>query len=91
MLMLYYRQKVAVMQLWAGRKTQVLPNRRGDSPPFVFLEEESSCIETKQELNKISWNGTDSKYDIRDWAPNHEKMGKGVTLTEEALKLKELL
>ena len=28
----------------------------------------------------------------RDWAPEHEKMGKGVTLTEdEMMKLKELL
>jgi hypothetical protein len=46
----------------------------------------------RKELNKISWNGAELKYDIRDWAPDHEKMGKGVTLTEEeALKLKELL
>ncbi|MGL5258847.1 MAG: YdbC family protein [Lachnospiraceae bacterium] len=37
----------------------------------------------KKELNKISWNGGAPKYDIRDWAPEHEKMGKGVTLTEE--------
>ncbi|MCE7791854.1 YdbC family protein [Salipaludibacillus sp. CUR1] len=36
-----------------------------------------------KELNLISWNGRDPKYDIRDWAPDHEKMGKGVTLTEE--------
>ena len=46
----------------------------------------------KKEFNKISWNGAAPKYDIRDWAPEHEKMGKGVTLTEEeAAKLKELL
>ena len=46
----------------------------------------------RKELNKISWNGAAPKYDIRDWAPEHEKMGKGVTLTEEeAAKLKELL
>ncbi len=46
----------------------------------------------RKELNKISWNDAAPKYDIRDWAPNHEKMGKGVTLTEEeAQKLKELL
>ena len=46
----------------------------------------------RKEVNKISWNGAEPKYDIRDWAPNHEKMGKGVTLTEdEAAKLKELL
>ena len=45
-----------------------------------------------KELNKISWNGGEPKYDIRDWAPEHEKMGKGVTLSEdEMVKLKELL
>lgn len=36
----------------------------------------------RKELNKISWNGGEPKYDIRDWAPEHEKMGKGVTLTK---------
>ncbi len=40
----------------------------------------------RKELNKVSWNGREPKYDIRDWAPEHEKMGKGVTLTEEELK-----
>lgn len=46
----------------------------------------------RKELNKISWNGGAAKYDIRDWAPDHEKMGKGITLTEdEAMILKELL
>ena len=45
-----------------------------------------------KELNIISWNGAKPKFDLRDWAPNHEKMGKGITLTnEELLKLKELL
>lgn len=45
-----------------------------------------------KELNKISWNGGAPKYDIRDWAPEHEKMGKGVTLNEEEFAaLKELL
>ena len=36
-----------------------------------------------KELNLVAWNGAPAKYDIRDWAPNHEKMGKGITLTEE--------
>lgn len=46
----------------------------------------------RKELNKISWNGAEPKYDIRDWAPGHEKMGKGVTLNdEEFAALKELL
>lgn len=45
-----------------------------------------------KELNMVSWNDGAAKYDIRDWAPGHEKMGKGVTLTEqEARKLYELL
>ena len=52
---------------------------------------ESSKGWTK-ELNLISWNGREPKYDIRDWDPEHEKMGKGVTLTNEELKsLKQLL
>ena len=46
----------------------------------------------KKELNLISWNGKEAKYDLREWAPKHEKMGKGVTLTSDELKvLKELL
>ncbi|MEK3990127.1 PC4/YdbC family ssDNA-binding protein [Robertmurraya sp. FSL R5-0851] len=45
-----------------------------------------------KELNLISWNGKAPKYDLREWAPEHEKMGKGVTLTVEELKeLRNLL
>ena len=52
---------------------------------------ESSRGWTK-ELNIISWNGGVPKLDIRDWAPEHEKMGRGITLTEEeAEKLARLL
>ena len=46
----------------------------------------------RKELNLISWNDATPKYDIRDWSPDHEKMGKGITLTEEEVtKLKNLL
>ena len=46
----------------------------------------------RKELNLISWNDAAPKYDIRDWAPEHEKMGKGITLTkEEAESLLKLL
>lgn len=52
---------------------------------------ESSKGWTK-ELNVISWNGREPKYDLRDWAPNKEKMGKGITLTQAELEvLKSLL
>ena len=40
-----------------------------------------------KELNLVSWNGAAPKYDLRDWAPEHEKMGKGVTLTDEEAKV----
>lgn len=43
---------------------------------------ESSRGWTK-ELNKVSWNDYPAKYDIREWAPDHTRMGKGVTLSEE--------
>ncbi len=46
----------------------------------------------RKEINVISWNGANPKYDIRDWAPGREKMGKGITLTEtEVEELKKLL
>jgi len=46
----------------------------------------------KKELNLISWNDREPKYDLREWDPEHEKMGKGITLTEEEVnKLKDIL
>ncbi|MEG1256432.1 PC4/YdbC family ssDNA-binding protein [Clostridium sp.] len=46
----------------------------------------------KKELNLISWNDKEAKYDIREWDAEHKKMGKGVTFTiEELKKLKEIL
>lgn len=45
-----------------------------------------------KEVNLIRWNDKPAKIDIRDWSPDHEKMGKGITLTdEEAQALKEIL
>lgn len=45
-----------------------------------------------KELNLVSWNDREPKYDLRDWSADGSKMGKGVTLTrEELLALKELL
>lgn len=45
-----------------------------------------------KELNLISWNGNEPKYDIRSWSEDHQKMGKGITLTkEELITLKEIL
>lgn len=45
-----------------------------------------------KELNLISWNEREPKYDLREWSPDHEKMGKGITLTKEDLEsLKQIL
>ena len=45
-----------------------------------------------KELNIVNWNDKGGKFDIREWSPEHDKMGKGVTLSEdELLKLYELL
>ena len=45
-----------------------------------------------KELNLVSWNDAAPKYDIREWSPDHTKMGKGVTLTAEELqKIRDLL
>jgi len=63
---------------------------------FEIIEKLGALSEVSKgwskELNFISWNGRDAKYDIRDWAPGYEKMGKGVTLSKEELKaLKNIL
>lgn len=45
-----------------------------------------------KQINYITWNDKESKYDIREWAPDREKMGKGITLSLDELKaLKNIL
>ncbi|HEX2953980.1 MAG TPA: PC4/YdbC family ssDNA-binding protein [Bacillota bacterium] len=45
-----------------------------------------------KEINLVSWNNRNPKFDIREWDELHVKMGKGVTLSkEEMIKLKEVL
>ena len=57
---------------------------------FGVISQEKSGWQ--KELNLVSWSGRAPKLDIRDWAPNREKMGKGVTLTQaEAAELAKLL
>jgi len=46
----------------------------------------------KKELNLVRWNDRAPKYDLREWSPGREKMGKGITLsTSEFDELKELI
>lgn len=39
-----------------------------------------------RELNMVSWNDREPKFDIRDWSPDHTRMSKGVSLTEEEME-----
>lgn len=54
---------------------------------YEILEEVAVLSENargwRKELNLFSWNGRPPKFDLREWAPDHEKMGKGITLTNE--------
>lgn len=50
--------------------------------PIAVLATNPKTNWTK-EINLVSWYGREAKYDIRDWAPNREKYGKGVTLNKE--------
>ena len=46
----------------------------------------------REELNKVSWNEREPKYDLREWNPDHSRMGKGITLTDEEVEtLKAIL
>lgn len=40
-----------------------------------------------KELNLVSWNEREPKYDLREWSPDHSRMGKGITLTEEDINM----
>ncbi|MDF2675983.1 MAG: hypothetical protein K0Q97_273 [Bacillota bacterium] len=63
---------------------------------FEIVEEIAQLSESAKgwtkELNLVSWNERSPKYDLREWSPEHEKMGKGVTLSKEDLiKLRDTL
>ena len=59
---------------------------------FTFEIEEKLLVLSEndkgwtKELNRVSFNGAPAKYDIRSWSPDHTKMGKGITLTNEEFK-----
>ncbi|MFU2163746.1 YdbC family protein [Streptococcus pluranimalium] len=40
-----------------------------------------------KELNRVSFNGAEPKFDIRTWSPDHRKMGKGITLTNDEFQV----
>lgn len=64
---------------------------KGDSDFSYELVEELGVLSTSKkgwtkEINRVSYNGTKPKFDLREWAPEHAKMSKGITLSEEEAK-----
>lgn len=41
----------------------------------------------ERQLNMVSWNDRDPKYDIRDWSPDGNKMGKGISLSHDEIAI----
>ena len=78
-------------RIWESIRRKIMADIKFEIKKEIGVLSESAKGWTK-ELNLVSWNDGAPKYDLRDWAPDHEKMGKGITLTEDELKkLKELL
>ncbi|EKC57675.1 Uncharacterized conserved protein UCP037246 [human gut metagenome] len=50
-----------------------------------FLWHYTNSSGWERQLNLISWNDHEPKYDIRDWSPDGSKMGKGISMTKEDL------
>lgn len=45
-----------------------------------------------KELNLVSFNEREPKYDLREWSPDRKKMGKGIRLDQaELTKLCDLI
>ena len=36
-----------------------------------------------RELNVVAWNGGEPKLDVRDWSADHQRMTRGITMTEK--------
>jgi len=77
---------------------QIYNNRRKNMAEIKYeiVEHLGVLSETdkgwKKELNLVSWNEREPKYDLRDWNETHDKMGKGITLSkEEAQNLMSIL
>ncbi len=68
------------------------PTKDNDEPiRFEVVEHIAtlSASETgwRKELNKVSWNDSEPKYDIRSWKDDYSRVGKGVTLFEDEMKV----
>ena len=78
-----------------GRGGAALPCANDEGDPIIMafkyeITERIAVLSTnssgwERQLNLISWNDHEPKYDIRDWSPDGSKMGKGISMTKEDL------
>ena len=70
-----------------------MPGRFDDGREITFeIVEEIGVISAHstgwaKEINLVSWNGGQPKYDIREWSPAHDQMSRGITLNEKEMRL----
>ena len=63
-------------------------NNRNNREEVTFeIKEHLAVLNTSgngwtREVNMVSWNGGAPKVDVREWSPEHDRMSKGITLTE---------
>ena len=66
-------------------------NYSNDDFKFEIVEHVCKLSENDKgwtkELTRVSWNGRPAKYDIREWSPDYERMGKGISLTDEEAEI----
>ena len=68
-----------------------MPVYNDDREVTYEIVEEIGVISTQstgwtRELNVVAWNGGQAKYDIREWSPMRDRMGRGVTLNEQEMR-----
>lgn len=68
------------------------PTKDNDEPIRFNVVEHIATLSTSEtgwhkELNKVSWNDAEPKYDIRSWKDDYSRVGKGVTLFEDEMKV----
>lgn len=75
--------------------TNTSKNNRGGEIAYTVHAKVGTIAEYStgwsKEINIITWNGGQPKFDIRDWDPEHEHMSRGITLHEEEARLASML
>ena len=87
---MHCQSKFEIRTIYKIDSTKKLEENMADEFSFQITEQLKVISTSKSgwtlELNKVSWGGRPAKYDLRSWAPDHQKMGKGITLTDEELE-----